>query len=971
MSGSHTPEPMARISLTLNGKAVEAEVPARKTLLDAIREEWHQTGTHAGCEHGVCGCCNVLLDGNVVRSCLLLAVQADGHAVQTVEGLGSPERLGPLQRAFAEKHAMQCGYCTPGMLMAAADLLATNPDPDESEIRTALSGNLCRCTGYMEIVDAVKDAAGRIARGETAVEEPPSVPDDGSGGPYIGRRIPPVEDRRFVAGKGTYINDFTLPDLLHMTMVRSPHAHARILNIDTSRAEALPGVEAVIVGTMLPDVIDPVPQNLDIPNVIWYPLALDKVRYAGEWVAAVVAENRYIAEDAAELVEVEYEPLEPVVDPEEAILPEAPVLHEKHGSNIAYERVLTYGPVDEALDQAAHVFEERYRWNRHSGVPLETFGAVARWDAARQEMNLWASHQTPNIEEQLARVLRLSLNQLRVHQHLDVGGSHGVKRGRKHMFLTAAVSRMLDRPVKFIEDRLENMSSGDGHGPDRVYYLRAGCNGDGIIQALDIRCIDDAGAYAGRGAMQLIKPITAIVGPYRIPAVRYHAISALTSKTNQSPYRGFGQAPAGYVLERMVDLMARELDIDRAEIRSRNFIQPDEFPYTIPTGAEYDSGDYPTCLEKALTVSRADTWEQRRQEARERGKWLGFGLSTVIEPGGGTGMVFAVMGPQMVNMDTNMEGIRVHVDVTGMITVTIGFQSCGQGHETTTTQLACDFFGVSPDRVRIARADSMEGIVTRATSGNRLHLMLPLALFSAGRKITDKMQAIAGNALKVPAERVDYADGVFTDREDPEKTVSWDQVCFYAYRRDTLLSPGMEPGLMASAVAKHPRGFVPPTPDGRVAGGFATYTFSVHVPVVEVDSETLEIKLVDYYVVHDCGKAINPLMVESFCYGGVNLGIGGALYEQFKYDEDGQLLTQTFMDYLLPSTMEVPKIVLEEHETPAPGNPVGAKAAGESGYMPAPPAIISAVEDALRHTNVRITDTPVTPDILFGLINGG
>ena len=314
MNGSRS-EPKAHISLTLNGKPAEADVPARKTLLDAVREELGQTGTHAGCEHGVCGCCNVLLDGKVVRSCLLLAVQADGRDVRTVESLGSPERLGPLQRAFAEKHAMQCGYCTPGMIMAAADLLAANPDPDESEIRTALSGNLCRCTGYMEIVDAVKDAAGRIARGETVVEEPPALPADNAGGPYIGRRIPPVEDRRFVAGKGAYINDFTLPDLLHMATVRSPHAHARIVSIDTSRAEALPGVAAVILGAMLPDVIDPVPQNLDIPNVLWYPLAVDKVRYAGEWVAAVVAENRYVAEDAAELVEVEYEMLAPVVDP--------------------------------------------------------------------------------------------------------------------------------------------------------------------------------------------------------------------------------------------------------------------------------------------------------------------------------------------------------------------------------------------------------------------------------------------------------------------------------------------------------------------------------------------------------------------------------------------------------------------------------------------------------------------------------
>lgn len=963
MKASVALEPGQRIVLRVNGKETELDVPVRKTLLDVLREDLSLTGTHVGCEHGVCGCCNVLLDGQVVRSCILLAVQADGREVRTVEGLGTPEKLGAVQAAFAENHAMQCGYCTPGMIIAAESLLAENPDPSEEEIREAISGNLCRCTGYIEIVKSVQNAARVKREGAAAVR--PAAKEPAGPQRYVGRRMPVIEDRRFAAGQGRYVNDVMLPNMLHIAMVRSPYAHARIKRIDVSAAEAVPGVVRVITGAMLAQEIAPLPQMADLDHVLWYPLAVGKARYAGEWVCAVVAQTRYIAEDAAELVEVDYEILPAVVDPEEAIKPGAPILHEEHGSNIAYQRVLNYGDVERIFGEAKHVVEEKYRWNRHSGVPLETFGAIGRWEAGRGEIEVWASHQTPNIDDHLSTVMGIPVNRIRVHQSLDVGGSHGVKRGSKQMALVAGVSRMLNAPVKFIEDRLENMTGGDAHGPDRCYTVRAAADDQGRIAALDIVCIDDAGAYAGRGALQIIKPITAIVGPYKIGAVRYKAVSALTCKTNQSPYRGFGQAPAGHVLERIVDRLAQKLGIDRSLIRERNFIQPGEFPYTIPTGAEYDSGDYPAVLKKALKLAHAEQWAQRRKEAEKRGKWLGVGLSAVIEPGVGTGMVFAVMGPKMHNVDTNMEGIRVHVDVSGDVTVTLGFQSCGQSHETTTTQLVCDFFGIAPERVRIARADSMEGIPTRATTGNRLHLMLTLALHRAAGRIREKMRQIAANALGIPLERVELRDAAFVDRESAEKKFTWDEVAFFAYRRDTFLSEGMEPGLMENAVAKHPRGFKPPTPDGRIAGGFATYSFSVHIPIVEIDQETLEIKIADYYVVHDCGTVINPMIVDGFVYGGVNLGIGAALYEQFKYDADGQPLSVSFMDYLLPSAMEVPNIELDEHCTPAPGHPLGAKAAGEAGYMPAIPAIVSAVEDAMQHRGLRITQTPITPDILF------
>ena len=311
---------------------------------------------------------------------------------------------------------------------------------------------------------------------------------------WIGRHFPPIEDRRFVLGKGRFVNDVVLPGMLHMTTVSSPHAHAVIKHIDTTAAEQVPGVVKVIVGADLPEWMENIPQNMYLPNVTWFPLAIGKARYAGEWVKVVVATSRYVAEDAADLVEGGYEPLQPLVDPEEAMQPDAPLLHEDHGSNIAFQTSLEFGEVEEAFRGAAHVFEGRYRWNRHSGVPLETFGCVASWDELVGGVDIWASQQNPQITEQVARTMRIPSNKARIHMDVDIGGSYGNKRGRKQIFLTAVASRIVGRPVKFIEDRLENMAAGDAHGPDRIWKIRVAADDAGKILGLDLTVIDDAGA---------------------------------------------------------------------------------------------------------------------------------------------------------------------------------------------------------------------------------------------------------------------------------------------------------------------------------------------------------------------------------------------------------------------------------------------------------------------------------------------
>ena len=791
---------------------------------------------------------------------------------------------------------------------------------------------------------------------------------------WIGQHFPPLEDRRFVLGKGHYINDVVMPGMLHLATVPSPHAHARIKHIDTRLAEQAPGVVKVITGADLSEWMEPIPQNMDLPNVVWYPLAVDKARFAGEWVAAVVAVNRYQAEDAAELVEVEYEPLDPLVDPVSAMQPDAAVLHEAHGSNIAFQTSIDFGDVDTAFQQATHIFEAHYRWARHSGVPLETFGSIATWDEISGIVDVWASQQNPQISEQIARTMRVQTNKVRVHMDVDIGGSYGNKRGRKQIFLTCVASRMVERPVKFIEDRMENMAAGDAHGPDRIWDVKVACDDNGKVLGLELIVIDDAGAYAGRGAMQISKPITALVGPYAIPAVRYTPTSVLTCKTNQAPYNGFGQAPTNFAIERALDLVARELQIDRTEIRLRNFIQPDQFPYEIPTGATYDSGNYPEVMRKIIDLSGYHNIDELKAEARQRGKLLGIGVAACIEPSAGAGSVFNLFqNESMIGGGDVGEGVRLHVDVNGNITAAIGFQSSGQGHETTVTQLVCEALQVDPSQVMVVRADSTGGVPSVATTGSRMHLMMGAAVLGAAAKIKDKMIQITAQALGVEPGMVELRDGIFIAKLLPGVQMTFAEVARIAYRRADLRPANMEPALVETYVFRTPKSGERESnwKDGAFrTRGYTSFAFAAHVPIVEVDPETFNIQFKQYYIVHDCGVQINPQIVEGLVYGGTMRGIDAALLSEYSYSENGQLQSQSFMDHLLASAMEVPQFTMSDICTPAPGHPLGAKGAGEGGYMTGPAAIISAIEDALSDHGLYLNSIPMTPTRLFELIHG-
>jgi 2-furoyl-CoA dehydrogenase large subunit len=785
---------------------------------------------------------------------------------------------------------------------------------------------------------------------------------------YIGKKRRPREDRRFLAGSACFVADVALDGMAHVALVASPYPSARIVRIDARAALALEGVRAVVTGAELALATEPLMSGLDLPKVLRFPLAVERARYVGEWVAAVAADTRALAEDAAELVEVAYEPLPHVIDPEAALLPDAPLVHPDHGSNLLYRRTFTWGPVAADFAAAPHRLAYRARWHRSATVPIETFGVVARWDAAARLLDVWASIQMPKYPDQLARALRLPGNAVRIHFDVDVGGSYGGKRGLKHSVLVGYLARRLGSPVRLIEDRLENLRGGDAHGPDRIFDVALAFGDDGVVTSMTMRALDDVGAHAGRAPFQLGKPVSAIVGPYRIGSVQYEPISVVTNKTPEEAVRGFGQAPTNFALETGMDLVARRLGIDRIELRRRNLIRRDEFPYRIPSGSTYDSGDYHAVLDKALAVADYQALVRQRDAARAAGGLAGIGIACCLEPSGGNSSFEPLLNPKN-EITTWMEGCQVKIDASGAIVASMGTSSAGQGHETLLATIVGETLERDPETVRVARLDSLASLPSNSPVGSRMAIMLGAAASDAALKLKRQLVAISAHHLGVAAEGLVYRGGDVEVAREPGRRLAWDQLVDIAHRKFHLLPPGMEPGLQALAVAEVPTGGSLPTPDGRVQI-YPCYAFEAHVVYAELDRITGQTRLKRYVCGHDCGVMINPDIVHGMTYGGIAHGIGAALYERFAYDANGQLVSGSFMDYLLPSSHEVPDITIVDHCTPSPLTSFGQKGSGEAGYLGAPAAVASAVNDALAPLGLHVATLPMTPAALGEVLAG-
>jgi 2-furoyl-CoA dehydrogenase large subunit len=774
------------------------------------------------------------------------------------------------------------------------------------------------------------------------------------------------EDRRFVAGRGRFAADVVLPDTRHVALVTSPHPAARIVKVDKAAAQAMPGVRDVLDGRELAEATLPLPAGLDTPQVRRRPLGVDVARYAGEWVAAVVADTRALAEDAAEAVQVDYDPLPYVLDAEAALLPASPCVHDAHGSNVLLDRTFEWNDVERHFADCAGRLAFRVKWGRSSTVPIETFAVTASWDPWREILDVWASVQMPKFADQIASSLKLVSSSVRLHHDIDVGGSYGVKRGIKHAVLVGHLARRLGYPVRLVEDRLENMRGGDAHGPERLFDVEIAFEPSGVIRAMKMRALDNVGAYAGRSPFQLGKPIGAIVGPYRIEAVRYQAIAVTTNKTPQEAVRGFGQAPTNYAIERAIEEVAVALSLDPIKVRRRNFIRADEFPYRIPSGTTYDSGDYHAVVDKTLARMDYAALQAERDELRGQGLLAGIGIAACLEPNGGNSSFEPLLNPGNTTT-TWMDSCRIVVDAAGSITATIHTTSSGQGHETLVATVVGEVLEIDPDSIRIERPNSLASLPSNSPVGSRMAIMLGGAAFHAAHKLKRRVIAIAAHDLGIAPERTIYRAGSVSDDDNPRAQRTWQEVAAVAHRFFHRLPPDTEPGLAVGHVMQVPTGGALPTGDARVQM-YPCFSFEFHVVLVAIDPELGRPAIRRYVVGHDCGTVINPKIVRGMTLGGVAHGIGAALLEEFAYSDEGQLIAQSFMDYPLPSAHEVPRVEIVQHSTPSPHTVLGQKGSGESGYLGAPAAIANGINDALRPLGVSADSLPIRMAALGDLI---
>ena len=763
----------------------------------------------------------------------------------------------------------------------------------------------------------------------------------------IGRRIKRSIDPCFLRGQGQYIADLRLPGMLHAAFVRSIYAHARVEDIDISQAQHMPGVVAIYS----PLDVDLLQLPLLFPHPALEPVTQKplsrELAHVGEPVVMVIADNRYHAEDACEAIEITYKSLDAVVSPEDAAVENAPLVHCSMKSNLAAHFEQSVGDAERVLQEAPVVVSIEMDIGRVSCMPIECRGLVASWSDAlgQQGLTVYASTQTPHMMRRMyAEMFGMVEQSIRVIAP-DVGGGFGAKAPfYVEDFLIAWAANQVGRPVCWIEDRIENLQA-SVHGREQKHKARMGLSRSGEILAVDDSFITTTGAYLPWGIIVPISTSTLIPGPYKVP--HYHCAVEIfyTNTTPVAPYRGAGRPQPALIINRLLDKAARELGLDPAEIRLKNLVQPEEFPYRTGlisrdgTPMQYDSGDYPALLHLLLEKGQYQSWRAKQKEACETGELLGIGVSVAIENTG--------IGPH--------EGAHITVESNGDVIVRTGAASQGQAHETTLAQVAASVLHVPVERVHIREGDT--GLIQYGTGtfASRTAIVAGSAVQMASQKVCQKILILASHLLEVAGEDLEIVDGVVQVVGSPQRGMSFAQLSQLASGRfpGSTYSYPIEPGLSATEY------FVPQG---------SAYASGAHLVVVSVDPETGFIRILSYTAVHDCGTLLNPTIVEGQVMGGVVAGIGTGLLEEVRYDERGQLLTGTLMDYLLPAAVEMPDMTIAHLETPSPLNPLGAKGAGEGGTIPAPAAIAAAVEDALRPYHAEISHIPITPQRVRNLI---
>ncbi|MBE3582014.1 MAG: molybdopterin-dependent oxidoreductase [Thermoanaerobacteraceae bacterium] len=917
---------MERIRLNVNGQDYEVDVKPNWTLLKVLREVLGLRGTKCGCSSGDCGTCKVLVDGEAVKSCTILARRAQGKRIVTIEGLSQDGSLHPLQEAFIATGAVQCGFCTPGMIIAAKALLDKNPRPTREEICAALDDNLCRCTGYVKIIQAVELAAARL-RGE--VKKIP-VPQAGEDGQIVGRRLPLRDAVAKVTGRTVYVGDMRLPGMLYGRILFSPVAHGRIKRIDVSRAQALPGVRAVVTYQDVP----PVAYNSalrfkghDIPRDEY--ILTDTVRYVGDRVAAVAADDPETAERALRLIEVEYEELPAVFDPEEALRPGAPEVHE--GGNVVKKLEAAAGDVEKALDGADYVFTDRIKLPIVTHVALEPHASLAQFDAAAGKLTVWSANQ--NIFATriiLSEIFGLPVNKVRVIKP-PVGGGFGGKLEAVLEPVAALLSMKTGRPVLVEMNRREVMvSTRTRHSA--VYYLRTGVKKDGTIVGQDITAYFNTGAYATSALNVTGAMIDKAFRLYRIPDLRVTAYSVYTNCPVGGAMRGYGSPQLVAAREIHLNKIARKLGLDPVEFRRRNLVRPGDINPRF--GTSLGNCRVLDCLEKG---AQRFNWEEKARQPKGEGRFRR-----------GVGVAAGNHGNGTFGVHVDMTTVALKMNEDGTVTMFTGTQDLGQGGTSMMCMIVAQVLGLSPEQVEVVEADTELTPWDLGTYASRGVWVAGNAALKAARSVRRQLLSGAASLLGVGEEELELGGGFAYCRHSPERKVSL--------------------GEIVAAVQLRKEG----SQEIRAYESFTSVagpnSYGVHLAEVEVDTETGRVKVLRYVAAHDVGRAINPMYVEGQIEGGIQMGLGYGLTEELIVDPaSGKVLNAGLKGYRVFRAKDMPEIEVLLIEEGEPPGPFGAKSIGEASTVPVAPAVVNAVADAL---GVDFDELPVTPERILAKLRG-
>ena len=915
------------IRLTVNGVPQQVKIGPRTTLLEVLRDELGLTGTKNGCGQGHCGACTVILNGQAVRSCVTLARRADGATVETIEGLARDGELHPLQRAFVEQGAIQCGFCTPGMIMAAKALLDQNPTPTEEEIEQALKRNLCRCTGYAKIVEAIQVAAGLRPAPEPVVSGRPSAV-VGRPSAVVGQRLPRPDAVAKATGAALFAADYRFPGLLHAKVLRSAHPHARIRGIDVSQAQAAPGVVAVLTAADVPG-----NKNHGVARNDWPVLAYDVVRYRGDALAVVVAETAAQAEAALPLIAVDYEPLPAVFSPEEARRPDAPQLHP--GGNLLKHTHVERGNVDAAFAQADVVIEQVYHTPATDHAFLEPEAAVAV-PADDGGVTVYVGSQIPFKDRaQVAASLALPEDKVRIIQPA-VGGAFGGKEDISVQIHAALAAVVTGRPVQLVYTRQDSLRYHPKRHATTIRY-KTGATREGKLLAVEVEILGDTGAYASLGEFVMARTATHAAGPYEVPHVRIDSYAMYTNNPPAGALRGFGVPQACFACETQMDILAERLGMDPLELRRRNAVRVGS---TIATGQVLRESvgllETIEAVEKALKAAGPS-------QPADPGKRRGWGVACAFKNVG-------LGGPL-----PDSAGAEVELTADGRCIVRAGAAEMGQGLPAVLAQIAAQELGVPYERVEVILGDTGQTLDGGATTASRQTFITGNAVRLAAIRLRESLAGAAAEELGVPPDALVFdLSSVFSPQSSAssgprsavrDQTLTLAEVVALAHRE------GRPTRYQAIYTA-------PPTVPVETPGDthFA-YGYGTQAAEVEVDIEIGQVRVLRVIAAHDVGRAINPLGVEGQLEGGVLMGLGYALQEELELDE-GRVVNDTFARYKVPGIEQRPQIMPIIVESPAAAGPYGAKGVGEITSIPTTPAITNAIHAA---TGVRITRLPATP----------